>query len=287
LGLSSDVRDWTGVLKKTTEYPIGGGAFSDVYKGALSFLLDQKDGVISPPPVVFKVMRIVGFLNDKAMKKAFVDLRREIQTWRRSQHENVLPFLGITNDFSRFPSLVSPWMENGSVNDYLQDHPNAERITILSGISKGLRHLHGLSPPIYHGDLKPGNILIDHNGNPKLTDFGLSWMQSDASLWQTTRQEGHGTLRYMSPELFESTCLSSDKSDVYAFGMTAWEIFAGEVPFFGLSQVAFVLSVVSGKRPPKKDGFPSRLYELLCVCWMQEAEKRPSMKVVCSSLAKI
>jgi len=122
-------------------------------------------------------------------------------------------------------------MENGNINDYLQDHPNTERIPLIQGISKGLRYLHGLSPPIIHGDLKPPNILIDQDGNPRLTDFGLSWMQADATLWKTTRREGHGTLRYMSPELFEeSTCMSSDKSDVYAFGMTAWEIMVGEAP---------------------------------------------------------
>ena len=65
--------------------------------------------------------------------------------------------------------------------------------------------------------------MIDEDGTPRLTDFGLGWMHVDGTLWETTRREGHGTVRYMAPELFdEDTCVSTVRSDVYAFGMTAW-----------------------------------------------------------------
>ena len=63
---------------------------------------------------------------------------------------------------------------------------------------------------------------------PRLTDFGLSWILVDATLWETTRKDGTGTSRYMAPELLvseqdgEESTLSSEKSDIYAFGMTSW-----------------------------------------------------------------
>ena len=71
------------------------------------------------------------------------------------------------------------------------------------------------------------NILIDELGNPRLTDFGLSWMLIDATIWITTRKDGAGTARYMAPELHaaedgeESLC-STEKSDIYAYAMTSW-----------------------------------------------------------------
>ena len=65
--------------------------------------------------------------------------------------------------------------------------------------------------------------MIDEDGTPRLTDFGLGWMDVDATLWKTTRIKGCGTIRYMAPELFdEDTCVSTIRSDIYAFGMTDW-----------------------------------------------------------------
>jgi serine/threonine protein kinase len=66
-------------------------------------------------------------------------------------------------------------------------------------------------------------VLIDHNGKPRLTDFGLSRMQEEASLWQTSATSAPGTVRYMAPELLNATASGSSKeSDVYAYSMTSW-----------------------------------------------------------------
>jgi serine/threonine protein kinase len=71
--------------------------------------------------------------------------------------------------------------------------------------------------------LKQANVLIDHRGRPRLTDFGLSRMHEDVSLWQTTATTAPGTVRYMAPELLSGAASSiSMESDVYAYALTSW-----------------------------------------------------------------
>ena len=64
--------------------------------------------------------------------------------------------------------------------------------------------------------------MIDQRGIPLLTDFGLSWIHEDATIWETTRKDGPGTSRYMSPELLTGEIFSSEKSDIYAYAITSW-----------------------------------------------------------------
>ena len=88
-------------------------------------------------------------------------MRREVAVWERVRHPRILSFLGISNDFGPFPSLISPWMENGmssfsilciwtrgshltlgNVMSFLRNHPNANRKRMLLGIARGLAYLH-------------------------------------------------------------------------------------------------------------------------------------------------
>ena len=72
-------------------------------------------------------------------------------------------------------------------------------------------------------NLLKANILIDQDGTPRLTDFGLSWIYEDATIWETSRKESPGTTRYMSPELLSgATNFGSEESDIYAYAMTSW-----------------------------------------------------------------
>jgi serine/threonine protein kinase len=65
------------------------------------------------------------------------------------------------------------------------------RYKIIRGICEGLQYIHGLKEPIYHLDLKPGNVLLDNNMIPKLADFGLSKIFSEE---RTRKTQTPGTM---------------------------------------------------------------------------------------------
>ena len=101
-----------------------------------------------------------------------------------------------------------------------------ERFQALRDMAAGLVELQGI--PILHRDLKPGNVLF-HDGRWKLADFGISrdFDESTATLtWA-----GAGTVLYMAPELFDPPYAASPKSDLYALGCVAFEMWTGDVPF--------------------------------------------------------
>ncbi|KIJ59930.1 hypothetical protein HYDPIDRAFT_99716 [Hydnomerulius pinastri MD-312] len=111
--------DLTGKVSKIGEHPVGGGGYGDVWKGVLG--------------------------------NRWVAIK-EIKAWSRLEHDNILPLAGVCYDFGFAPALVSIWMENGTANHYLKEHPEADYLALLSGIAAGLLYLHQAN--VIHGDLK-------------------------------------------------------------------------------------------------------------------------------------
>jgi hypothetical protein len=125
----SSFRDLTGLFAKKFEHTDRGGSFADVYEG---IWVNIPDGLESPGPVAIKIMRHMNFIDESKRVKAvkvisskqcsfrltlkynIQRLRREATVWQLVKHENVLPLLGIANNFGLFPALISPWMEKGT-----------------------------------------------------------------------------------------------------------------------------------------------------------------------------
>lgn len=79
---------------------------------------------------------------------------REVHTWSKLSHHNVLPLVGITTDFDHTISMVSEWMDNGNARRYVQN-PEVDPRPLLHDIARGLHYLHTFQPSaIFHGDLK-------------------------------------------------------------------------------------------------------------------------------------
>ncbi|KAF8301396.1 kinase-like protein, partial [Clavulina sp. PMI_390] len=205
-------------------------------------------------------------------------------------HQNVLPFLGIYHETVGSPPLtILPLMEHGSLQDLLTTQnidPESFQRTLI-GISTGVVYLHSRRPPIIHGDLHPGNVLIDATGNPLLCDFGLSRIRHEVTRTRTIVQEA-GRLRFMAPELSEGWSKrfrTSPLSDIFSLAMTFLNIWTGEVPMFELRKDA---KVASSFRKGKRPKFPTSplylaprqtkdLWGLLNDMWAQEPFSRPSI----------
>ncbi|KAJ7468554.1 kinase-like domain-containing protein [Mycena latifolia] len=265
----------TGV--RCEEHPSFGGGFGDVYRASWN-----------NQTVALKHMRY--YVRGDELRHIRSKLCREALLWKDLEHPNILRFIGI--DRESIPSsfcMVSPWMEHGTILNYLNNH-GRERIEKLASffffhlleIAQGVQYLH--SRNIGHGDLWGSNILINQNWSACLADFGLSVL-SNATV--SSASYG-GSLHWMALELVDPSrsgleFARTPASDVYAFGCVCLELYTDRPPFSGLSGPAAILEILSGKRPPRPAVTPAMsdsLWQILTACWARSPEMRPTTDVV-------
>ncbi|XP_004503882.1 probable LRR receptor-like serine/threonine-protein kinase At5g63710 isoform X2 [Cicer arietinum] len=195
---------------------IGQGGFGKVYKGALS------------DNTKVAVKRLTDYHNPGG-EAAF---EREVHLISVAVHRNLLRLIGFcTTSTERI--LVYPFMENLSVAYRLRDLKSDEksldwatRKRVAFGTAHGLEYLHEqCNPKIIHRDLKAANILLDNEFEPVLGDFGLAKLV-DARMTHVTTQV-RGTMGHIAPE-YLSTGKSSEKTDVFGYGITLLELITGQ-----------------------------------------------------------
>ncbi|CAN6193273.1 unnamed protein product [Urochloa humidicola] len=200
-----------GTNNFSTKRIIGRGGFGTVYKGQLT------SGAI----VAIKRM------DEHAM--AF-DFNSELQL-ASLEHTNLVKLLGwCVHGKERL--LVYEFMHNGSLDHTIFEKTKGallnwyKRVRIIKGLAEGLVYMHKHSLLwIIHGDLKPNNVLLDQEMNPKIADFGSArTLSSDIAEGRTTRIVG--TSGYIAPE-YASHGLYSVKIDVFGFGVLALAIISG------------------------------------------------------------
>uniref|UniRef100_A0A0E0FFB2 non-specific serine/threonine protein kinase n=1 Tax=Oryza nivara TaxID=4536 RepID=A0A0E0FFB2_ORYNI len=197
---------------------IGQGGFGSVYKGELP------NGV----PVAVKMLE-----HSTGKGEEFIN---EVATIGQIHHTNVVHLLGFCSEGTR-RVLIYEFMPNESLEKYIfLCGPNTSQellapnkmLDIALGIARGMEYLHqGCNQRILHFDIKPHNILLDYNFNPKISDFGLAKLCArDQSI--VTLTKARGTMGYIAPELYSRNFGEiSYKSDVYSFGMLMLEMVSG------------------------------------------------------------
>jgi sterile alpha motif and leucine zipper-containing kinase AZK len=157
------------------------------------------------------------------------------------RHPNIVAFYGTVFKPGNY-AIVLELCASGSLHDAL--HSGREltarwKTDILRGAAAGLAFLHAKEPrAVVHGDLKARNILLAGDGAAKLCDFGLATAKSDSATTTAVGAAAGGlTLSWSAPELLLAKKASKTKhSDIYAFGMTVWEVLTRELPFAGLPE---------------------------------------------------
>ncbi|KAJ3873643.1 kinase-like domain-containing protein [Lentinula edodes] len=252
-------------------HAVSGGGFADIWLGRLNNM-----------NVCLKVLRIFTS-NGKVSQQVLKEFCEEALVWKQLDHPNVLPFIGV-NEILFSPSycFISPWMKNGNIMTYLENHPEQNRLLWISQVADGLQYLHGLDPPIIHGDIRGANILIMDDFNCCLADFGLALVTESPSLHEKSLNL-RGSVRWMSPEILDPKLfhLIQPKSrDIYAFGCTVVEILSGKVPFQNIKyDVAVISQVLRGCRPEIPASLAQMsgdLPELVSSCWDPMPSRRPT-----------
>ncbi|KZO98429.1 kinase-like protein [Calocera viscosa TUFC12733] len=175
-------------------------------------------------------------VDETTQNRFFKRVVKEVSLWSKLKHPNVLRLLGIclegSKGYKRI-SIVMPLMENGSLVDYLQAHPNVDRLRLLRGMADGLTYLHGFDQPgpIIHGDLKCANVLIDGAGIPLLADFGFSMLMDEIRAEHITTTLLDINPRWAAPERLNPERYGlkpheafTKASDMYSLGMTIYEV---------------------------------------------------------------
>ncbi|KAJ7496406.1 kinase-like protein, partial [Mycena latifolia] len=204
---------------------------------------------------------------------SLVLLRKEIDVCVHSA------FLG-ANTLDDRPFIVMPYIPNNA-RQFLKQQPASDPVYILRDISLGLQYLH--SRKICHGDIKGVNILVEDSGRSLLCDFGLSRVKADITT--RTSHGGNtattGSCNWMAPELLAGS-MPRMASDVYAFGMTIYELYTDETPLASIAPMDFIELVFRlGVRPtrPEIDDVPKLtdpLWNLAELCWLHDAKARPT-----------
>ncbi len=245
---------------------IGSGATGVVYK-ARDALLDTW--------VAVKLLKPEYTANRNTLER----VRQEIVLSRDIAHPNILRVYHLAS-YDGGTYITMQWIKGGTLADVIAERgalPAPEVLRLATKLSSALAAAH--SHDILHRDIKPGNILVDEEGEPYLADFGLARLIGGRGL--TQHGVFVGTPHYCSPEQVALNELD-ERSDIYTLGLVIFEMATGRRPFEG-ETVAEILAMQRSAPPPDPmtltPEIPGELAALTLRCLAKEPEDRISHAV--------
>ena len=233
---------------------------------------------------------------DDTVRVAF---EKEIKCMSRLKDDNIVQLLAVC--LSDDPFIVMEYMENGDLSQFLQKHDMAPTETIENvnqlplsilmymtvQIASGMRYLASLK--FVHRDMATRNCLVGSKYIVKIADFGMSRILHEGSYYKV-RGRAMLPIRWMATESFYGQF--SEKTDVWAFGVTMWEIFTlGKVqPYEQTEDQEMIQNAICGagrQLLSKPDDCPLNVYKVMLRCWEYAPEDRATFAEVFSSLADI
>jgi eukaryotic-like serine/threonine-protein kinase len=248
----------------TLERELAGGGMSRVFV-AEDTALGRK--------VVVKVLP-----HEMAAQVSIGRFKREIALAARLQHPHIVPLLA-AGDSGGLPYFTMPFVEGESLRVRIAkggELPIAEGLRILREVASALDYSH--EKGIVHRDIKPDNVLLSR-GSAMVTDFGVAKALSESTNAEhggaTSLGVALGTPAYMSPEQATAAPNIDARSDIYALGVLAYELFAGRPPFAGRSPQAILAAQVT-EAPEQIAKLRSSLPPALAALIMRCLEKTPA-----------
>jgi serine/threonine protein kinase len=254
---------------------IGAGGMATVYR-AKDLKLDRY--------VAIKVLR-EEYTEDETFRRHF---KKEAVAIAQLSHNNIVGIYDILTD-GHMMCLVMEYIEGETLKERInREGPLPWRQVVKYGIqiANGLAYAH--SQKIIHKDVKSQNILIDHNDNVKITDFGISQMMNNTTI---THNKGIlGSAHYFSPEQARGERLSY-QTDIYSLGIVLYELLTGSLPFTGDNPVSVALKHIQEEPEPvssKVRGVPEGLSQIVMKCLQKDPSDRfQTMQAVSRALSSV
>ena len=240
---------------------IGSGGMSVVYK-AKCHTLDRL--------VAIKVLK-EEFASDENFVSKF---KMEAQAAARLSHPNIVNVYDVVDE-GNLHYIVMELIEGITLKSYIEKKgflENKEAIGIAIQVAQGIAVAH--EQHIIHRDIKPQNMIISRDGNVKVADFGIARAVSS----QTMNATAVGSVHYISPEQARGG-YCDERSDIYSFGITMYEMVTGRVPFEGDNTVAVALAHLETPITPPSQLNPvvsSGLEQIILKCTQKKPDRRYS-----------
>ena len=276
---------------------LGRGQFGEVVL-AETVGLSPKDLMMSDSNDKGKILVAVKKLKQTASKSMQEAFEKECHFMGRLRDANVIQILAVCK--KPVPFIMMEYMENGDLNQYLRRYSSVTPeilddsqissdvlLHMTTQIASAMKYL--ASHNFVHRDLATRNCLVGQNYLVKIADFGMS-----RNLYESHYYRIHGRVilpvRWMATECFYGKF--SQKTDVWAFGITVWEIFslAKAPPLKELSDQEIVQDAIKGanrKLLDKPDTCPPEVYEIILKCWATEPSHRASFEELYGLLSAI
>ena len=246
---------------------VANGGMATIYE-ALDTRLDRK--------VAVKIMH-AHLAQDEAFVSRFI---REAKAAAALTHPNIVAVQDQGWNQSGIPAvfLVMEFIEGHTLREYLNERGRFEvkdAINYLTPILSALTAAHDLG--IVHRDIKPENILISKDGRIKIADFGLARGELIGTTMTAESSVILGSVSYLSPEQVQRG-IADSRSDVYASGIVAYEMFTGEKPFNGDSPIQIAYMHVNEEIPrlrSKRKDIPQGLDDLIASATSKNPDDRP------------
>ena len=243
---------------------VGAGGMSIVYK-AHCHRLNRN--------VAIKMLK-PEFSSDKNFVTKF---RIEAQASAGLTHPNIVNVYDVTEDDGIY-FIVMELVEGITLKEYIAENgrlPMDKAIDFSIQIASALETAH--ENHIIHRDIKPQNILVNKNGNLKVTDFGIAKAASS----NTLTSGAMGSVHYISPEQARGG-YSDERSDIYSLGITMYEMVTGRVPFEGDNNVSVALMHIQNEMISPRQYYPD-IYASFEKIILKATQKKPERRYLTAS----
>ena len=236
---------------------LGEGGMGVVYQG-LDTQLDR--------PVAIKLLK----RNLSEDKKAIENLKQEAQVSMMLTHPGIMRLINFEHH-GQYAFLLAEFVDGKDLKTIAKRRggklDSKTTANIVYKLCSALEYAHKNN--VIHRDIKPANIMISTKKEVKLMDFGIArvFMEGDGAQPQLA-----GTLAYLAPELIEGA-KPDTRCDIYALGMTMYELLAGEHPFKGMNAQQVVKAHLNTELPPI-EGVKRELFNIVSQC----IEKKPNAR---------
>ena len=219
---------------------LGAGGMATVYK-AYDPAMDRSIAIKVPS---------AHLLQDPQFRTRF---QGEARTIAKLEHPHILPVYDFGEE-QGVPYLVMRYVDGGTLRDRLSRGvlPLDQALRLVAEVGDALAYAHGKG--VIHRDVKPANVLLDHDGSALLTDFGIAKLVEQTM--QLTQGVVLGTPQYMAPEQVTGKSVDA-RTDIYALGVVLYELLTGRRPFEGDTPFAVAFMHVTDPFPPPRQVNPA------------------------------